>query len=231
VSEAPVQALSLDVDDTLIDTRAASLAAVPYAFDGALPPELADEAAAVWVADAGGHYETYEAGAISFDEQRRRRYVDLARALGLDASDAAFDAWVQRYEAALRRVRPYDEVPGFLDAVAARGIPVVLVTNYEVARQQAKLVGAGLADRFPLVVGTDTTGLPKPQPEPFRAACALLGLQPAAVLHVGDNLVSDVAGATSAGLQARWLERTGALPVPGGVERVTALREVLPLLG
>ena len=85
----------------------------------------------------------------------------------------------------------------------------MLVTDSEVARQQAELVGAGLADRFPLVVGTDTTGLPEPQPAPFRAACALLGLEPAAVLHVGDDLVSDVAGADSAGLQARWLERTG----------------------
>lgn len=71
----------------------------------------------------------------------------------------------------------------------------------------------------------------KPSAEAFAAACAALGLAPAAVLHVGDHATRDYAGARAAGLQARLLCRhsasAAAVAAPGDV--VASLLE-LPAL-
>jgi hypothetical protein len=230
VSLSPVRALSLDVDDTLIDTRAASLAAVLDAFDGALPAPVADEAA-VWVADAGGHYEPYQAGAIGFDEQRRRRYVDLARALGVDASDAAFDVCVQRCEAALRRVRPYDEVRGFLDAVAGRG-------SRSCSSPTPRWPGSRPSSSAPgSPTGSRSWSAPTPPACPSRSRrrsgprARSSAWSPRPCCTSGTTSCPTSPAPTRPDCRRDGWSAPGVLPVPCDVERVTALREVSPLLG
>ena len=52
-------------------------------------------------------------------------------------------------------------------------------------------------------------GLLKPDPRLYRHAASRLGLAPASILMVGDNITDDVQGALSAGLQAAHLDRRG----------------------
>ena len=54
---------------------------------------------------------------------------------------------------------------------------------------------------------TPAFGAAKPDPRIFREAARVLGVEPAACLHIGDDLALDVQGAREAGLSALWLVR------------------------
>ncbi len=65
----------------------------------------------------------------------------------------------------------------------------------------------GLPDRFSFVVFSQDVGVEKPDPAIFLVACRQAGCAPAELMHVGDSLASDVAGANAAGATSVWLNR------------------------
>jgi HAD superfamily hydrolase (TIGR01549 family) len=69
------------------------------------------------------------------------------------------------------------------------------------------LAEAGLAPHFDAIVISDEVGLRKPRAEIFAAVAERLRLDPAEILHVGDNLEADVGGAAAAGMSTAWLTR------------------------
>ena len=67
-------------------------------------------------------------------------------------------------------------------------------------------------------------GVAKPDPEIFRLALDALGVPAGgAVLHVGDSLRYDVAGALAAGLQPVHMDPYGFCPAPDGHPHVRSL--------
>jgi putative hydrolase of the HAD superfamily len=64
-----------------------------------------------------------------------------------------------------------------------------------------------LAGAFRAVVVSEEVGLRKPRPEIFVALLEALGVEPGAVLHVGDRLEEDVAGAAALGMRTAWITR------------------------
>ena len=89
------------------------------------------------------------------------------------------------------------------------------------------------ADDVAFVIVSEEQGYAKPDPRVYRDALTALGLaSPEAVLFVGDNPVTDIAGARAFGMQTAWVSRGRAFPTelvaPDLViERVTDLRGVL----
>lgn len=65
----------------------------------------------------------------------------------------------------------------------------------------------GLRERFTFVVLSQEVGVEKPDPAIFRVACRGVGYSPRQLLHVGDSLETDVAGARRAGALSFWLNR------------------------
>lgn len=132
------------------------------------------------------------------------RRLTLAQALresGADPSlvEPAFEA----FYAARNEVECYPDSLDALQRIAAR-IPVAAITN-----GNADLERIGLAGHFVFQLGAREHGAAKPDPGIFLAACTRLGCMPAEVLHVGDHVEMDVAGAARAGLRACWLNRVG----------------------
>lgn len=230
-------AVLLDLDDTLVDTPAAMRVSVVSALErlvGGMPEPVRAAVRERWVRDPHGHFRRYETGKISFSDQRRARYAEIASLAGAPTGAEAYAEWERWYVAGLTStVRAFDDVEPFLDGLGT--VPVAVVTNVTTAIQRAKLAAAGLAERLPLVVGVDVAGAPKPDPAPFHYACARLGVEPAAAVHIGDSLLADVAGAHQAGLRAIWLDRAGAPGAPGtalppGARRVSSLTEAAAVL-
>lgn len=89
---AGVDAVLLDVDDTVVDTRRAFRAAMDVAARAYLPhlgddgPRLALEH---WVRDGEAHFEAFTRGELTFEGQRRRRLLALHDALGGPVVDDA----------------------------------------------------------------------------------------------------------------------------------------------
>ena len=65
----------------------------------------------------------------------------------------------------------------------------------------------GLPDRFSFVVFSQDVGVEKPDAGMFLAACKQAGCDPGELMHVGDSLESDVAGANGVGAVSVWLNR------------------------
>ncbi len=63
----------------------------------------------------------------------------------------------------------------------------------------------GVAEYFDLMLFSDEIGIRKPNPKIFQIAAKNLNVKPHEVVHVGDNLKSDVWGAKNAGLKAIYL--------------------------
>lgn len=62
-----------------------------------------------------------------------------------------------------------------------------------------------IAQYFDLMLFSDEVGVRKPNPEIFQMATKRLKVKPFEIVHVGDNLKSDVWGAKNAGLKAIYL--------------------------
>jgi putative hydrolase of the HAD superfamily len=93
-----------------------------------------------------------------------------------------------------------------IDALGRRRIAVVVVTNSD-GHAAENLRDAGICQTGPGrgapvagVIDSVVVGVAKPDPEIFRAALALARVAPAAAVHVGDMVSTDVVGARAAGI-------------------------------
>jgi 2-haloacid dehalogenase len=116
------------------------------------------------------------------------------------------------------------------DVLAALDVPVCVLSNIDRVDVVAAIAHHGLP--LPIVVTSDDVGAYKPSPAMFAAGLDRIGLRPDEVLHVGDSLSADVAGARAAGIAAAWVNRAGkARPDPfTAVAEVPDLRSILPLI-
>jgi putative hydrolase of the HAD superfamily len=231
-----IRGVLLDVDDTLVDTRAAFAAAIASVVGHWLPhldAEGREAALAHWVTDAAGHFRAYTRGELDLVEQRRRRVAALHAAFGGPAVDAArFEEWDAAFESAFRAAwRPCADAAPLLDVLDAAGLPRGVVTNMRIPYQREKLAAVGLLGRVGALVGMDDFGIGKPDPRLFRQACAVLGAEPQDVAYVGDELDVDARGARDAGLVGVWLDRHHTGACPGDVPVVRSLDELPALLG
>ncbi|WP_129843173.1 HAD family hydrolase [Streptomyces sp. RFCAC02] len=229
-----LRAVVWDIDDTIFDyTGTERLGVLRHlAAEGVLGRHASPAAAAErWHAVMETQYARFEAGELTFDEQRRER---VRHFLGEELDDAAADAWFGRYRAccdAVARLHP-DVLPA-LDALTP-GYRHGLLSNSSAATQHAKLSALGVRDRFEALVCSAELGYAKPAPEAFHGACAALGLTPGEVAYVGDRPDRDAAAADAAGLFGVWLHRPGAPGLPAGVpppaRRITGLGQLPSLL-
>lgn len=239
-----VEAVLLDVDDTLVDTRGAFAHALTLVAQEYLPhlgADRYDELLAAWRADRGGHYRAYTRGQTDHRSQRMARANDLHALFGgpvLD--DAAYDVWDTRFETGfVAGWAAHPDAGPCVDRLLAAGVRVGAVTNARVGYQEGKLARTGFGDRVPVLVGVDTLGVGKPDPRVFHEACVRLGTDPARTAYVGDELDVDALAARAAGLVGVWLDRPGPRRVAvedsevaaAGVLVVRSLTELPAALG
>lgn len=111
----------------------------------------------------------------------------------------AFEA----YFAARCEVEHYPDTVDALERLAAR-LPLASVSN-----GNACLTRIGLMPLFRFQLGAREHGAAKPEASIYLDACERLGVAPAEVLHVGDDVELDVVGAARAGLRTCWIDRRG----------------------
>ncbi len=95
--------------------------------------------------------------------------------------------------------RPDPAALPLLRALRGRDMRVLVVSNFD-ARVRGILDGLGMTPWIDAVTISSEAGAAKPDPAIFRVALSASGLAPADVLHVGDTIREDWAGARAAGL-------------------------------
>jgi 2-haloalkanoic acid dehalogenase type II len=215
-----IDLILFDLDGTLIDHRAAMLAAIEQIVHNPaaalLPP---DDLVATWWDLERAHMRQYLSGDCSFAEQRRRRLREFLPLLGEQVpDDAGLDAWfAERYLPLFEDAWTcYPDVIPCLQALAGQARPPrrAVLTNGDPGQQRDKLTRLGLLGYFEAVLTPADLGAAKPDPAVFAGACGRLGASPRRVLSVGDWLEGDVIAATRAGLAGIWLDR-GVDPFTG----------------
>ena len=96
----------------------------------------------------------------------------------------------------------YESIPGARESVArlaARGLALAVVANWDYGLHE-QLRRHALTPYFGTVIVSAELGTAKPDPAPFHAALARLGVAPERALHVGDDETDEV-GAAAAGLR------------------------------
>ena len=233
-------ALLLDVDDTLIDTRTAMVAAGEAAVAQLWPhvgAEVHQAAGVRFHDDPGGFFGRFTTGEMSFAQMRQARVADVLESFCLaviDEVDKRFDdAYAPVFSANLR---VFDDVWPLVETASAAGIPMGLLTNSSSHYTQQKLEITGLTGVFAVVATRDTLGFGKPDARAFHHACRLLGSVPPETAYIGDHIEIDAIAAKDAGLSAVWLQRDlchtdgVAQAHARGIPVVTSLTQVPALL-
>jgi putative hydrolase of the HAD superfamily len=200
----PIQAITLDLDDTLwavdaVIERAERLlhewceARAPN-FARALPPAqfaLYRRALAKELPHLAHDFTAL-------------RLEALRRALMQHGDDHTLaEAAMETFLEARNRIDFYPDAPQALERLSRRyKLAVISNGNADVHR-------IGIGGHFVAVVNARSAGCPKPDPRIFHAACDALGCVPQQVLHVGDDPELDVRGAARAGARAAWINRHG----------------------
>ena len=212
MSAGLVDGVLFDIDDTLVDTRAAfmcALAATSAAYLPDLPAERYGEVLALWRTDPSGYFRRFANGELGYDEQRMARANQMHEMFGGPVLDeTGFQEWDGVFQAGLLGAwSAHDDAARVVADLVAAGVVVGALSNAEVAGQTSKLERVGLGQWVPMLVGVDTLGFGKPDPRVFLEACRLLGTAPARTAYVGDEFDIDARAAVEAGLVGVWLDR------------------------
>ncbi len=130
---------------------------------------------------------------------RHRALKDLFGAAGMPESRA--DDALEVFLHARNRVEFYDDVRPALERLRTR------YRLFALSNGNADLKRCGIADLFAGHVTARTAGAAKPDARIFARLAQLAQVEAAHILHIGDDPLLDVAGATRAGMQAAWLNR------------------------
>ncbi len=141
----------------------------------------------------------------------RRMTLSLAmRPAGCDENDV--EEAFQVFWSARNEVQMYPDVWPALRQLSQK-YRLLTITN-----GNADIQRIGLGDFFEHHIRAADVGVAKPAPAIFEHALATIQLPAFEVMHVGDHLEADVAGAMRVGMRAVWLNRnehsSGQQPVP-----------------
>ncbi len=164
-----VHALVCDMDGTLVDSSTL------------VPDTFIDVVETL----GGPHHDRTEVVALySLGEPSRM----LTHMLGRPASEQDVRTYHERLEANASTpgaVVAYPGISGALQVLAAR-VRLAVFTGASHRAAQILLGAAGLDTFFDVIVGGDQVARPKPHPDGILAACAALGVVPAAAAYLGD---------------------------------------------
>ncbi len=146
----------------------------------------------------------------------------VERTFGLELDDETREKLITAWEEA-GLATPTTLIPGAEEALraAAERCPIGLIcdTGFTPGTVLRKIMrDAGVLELFSALSFSGEVGAAKPRPEIFRHACEQLGVEPSALLHIGDTEWTDIAGAHGVGAKAalfvghndRYLEHTKA---------------------
>lgn len=221
-----------DIDETLIDQRKAEAAAAErlLATHGQRLGHLytVPEFCRKWRLLREKHAPAFFAGAMSAEEQRRRRvremFGDCCRNLSQQEADSLFDFYERHYRADWSL---FDDVLPALRSLFGFGFGII--SNGRSARQKLKLRQTGIEHYFDVIVVAEDAGAAKPQQEIFLAACHQARSPADRCVYVGDRLDHDALPSQAIGMRSFWLDRRNTRE-PAPVEVIGSLLELAPKL-
>lgn len=256
-----IKAIFFDLDDTLLWDQKSVQAAFDATCKVAqrkydIDPEALEEAVRKEARELYSSYETYPFtqmiginpfeglwGNFLDDDDNFRKMKEIVpayrkeawtrglKALGIDDPDFGYEL-AERFPIE-RRNNPfvYDESFQVLDELK-ENYQLLLLTNGSPDLQQTKLeITPELVPYFNHIVISGGFGKGKPDPAIFEHALSRIGVKKEEAVMVGDNLMTDILGASRIGMKSIWInrhnkERNEVVPD----FEITHLEELYPIL-
>ena len=114
---------------------------------------------------------------------------------------------------------PFPDLQLTLAALRSNGFELGLISNGFTTFQFSVIRALGIERFFSAILISEAEGIRKPDPGIFRRALERLHSLPGESVFVGDDPVSDIAGANDAGMKAVWL-RNPVWPPPGTADAI-----------
>ncbi|NWL89030.1 noncanonical pyrimidine nucleotidase, YjjG family [Paenibacillus sp. 79R4] len=198
--------LLFDVDDTLLDFKAAERLALRLLFEEQ-QMELTEEIEAHYEHVNQGLWRAFEEGRIDRDEVVNTRFALLLKEYGHEVDGVLLE---QRYRSYLEQ--GHQLIDGALELISALqgGYDLHIVTNGVSKTQDRRLRDSGLHPMFTNIFVSEDTGYQKPMKEFFDYVFARIpDFNPQRALIIGDSLSSDIKGGQLAGMDTCWYNPIG----------------------
>jgi putative hydrolase of the HAD superfamily len=171
----------------------------------------------------------YDRGLIPREVIREQRFHRVFLEVGIDDYPLSLmfsDDYVRESPKKSNLLPQAKEV---LDYLQAR-YPMVIVTNGFEEIQTVKVDSAGLRPYFRSVVTSERAQSKKPEPGIFDLALQEIGVDTKDALMVGDNLLTDIAGARQAGIDQVFYNPAGTRHEASTTYEIRHLSELLRFL-
>ncbi|MBW7474732.1 HAD family hydrolase [Paenibacillus oenotherae] len=148
----------------------------------------------------------------SFKTQRELGIASLAETIAHFNSNCIADELIKPQFAHWKQPRIYEDTLPFIEQFNV--LPLYILSNIDTPDliEAAACHGIAVTD----IITSEDVRSYKPRPELFLEALRRYGLLPHEVVHIGDSITSDVAGAGSVGIATIWLNRLNK-PKPEGI--------------
>jgi len=157
-----------------------------------------------------------QANGQAFRAQRELEHLSLCQTIGhFGSSEDAWDLSRMMYDF-WAKPPLFEDAKFFLNHCP---VPIYIVSNIDSRDLCAALAYHRISPAGH--VTSEEARAYKPRKELFEYALSKYNLRADEVVHIGDSISSDIAGAEAAGIGAIWLNRTGK-PVPDGADTVIA---------
>ena len=205
----PITTLSFDGDMTLWDFNAAMRKALVLALEK-LRSHVSTQATMDLTVDEMVEIrdqvaESVAGQALNLESIRRVAFERTLEKIGC-RDDALVAELHQLYiKHRFEAIRLYDDVPSMFDVLSPH-FKIGLLSNGNTYPERC-----GLESYFEFAVFSQDVGVEKPDKQIFELTAERAGCRLDELLHIGDSLVTDVAGANGAGVLSVWLNRDGAV--------------------
>lgn len=217
-NRTPIRAIVFDLFDTLVDLYSEKLPRIEYR--GYLIPASARALHAALPHRSGIDFDAFASTLADVDKDFRRthyndglelpsevRFAALCERLGI--SDPKLPSIMAHVHMGLLREQvamPLHHL-GLLCSLGER-VRLGLCSNFSHSVTAISILeDYGLDSHLDAVVISEEVGFRKPRSEIFQTVLDALSVERHEVLHVGDSLGADVAGAAAMGIRSVWLTR------------------------
>ena len=186
-----------------------------------------------------GLWGTFDDAGESFQKMKEivptyRREAWTGGLARLGMKDAAFGEQLAELFVEKRKESPfvYEETFQVLDKLKNE-YQLVLITNGSPSLQQTKLeITPEIAPYFDHIIISGGFGVGKPNRTIFDHALEICGVKPSEALMVGDNLMTDILGASYVGIPSVWINRDNheAHKEIKPTYEITNLEDIFPIL-
>lgn len=212
-----IQAVSFGLNGTLWDDRSCCDHAIEIVLPKLLPVLPEDDPGEIIAAFNAVFIDLVKKHGLTADRtfSRRERFERLLDLYGVEKEGLA-QRLSQTYDSARRlAMRGYlrEGVTLSVNRLVKAGIKVGVIANGTPAIQRQTIRTLGLEPYLDFTVIGGIEGYNKPDPRLFHRAMQLTGVDAENMIHVGDGPITDVLGASRAGVISVWLD-TGERQMP-----------------